>query len=190
MRDLLDFILANFIPVIMVVFIVLRIIGGIKSGARKNPQAPVFDSAEDPEPEEEEEEYAGAWERLKPDGESPPDLTRDRSSAGYAGSTGAGQGLFPPPSPEARPLLMPALSPRPGPPPVSSPLFSPPVPPPLSPVPLPPEVLPPEPEAPGDPKQRAAEGESPAPVFRRIEKLSPLRRAVILAEILGPPRGA
>jgi hypothetical protein len=167
MRNLLDFILANLIPVIVVVSIVLRIIGGIRSGARKKSQDPALNRAEDPGFEE--EGYAGVWERLKPDEESPPDLARGRSSAGA--------GPSPPPPPEIRPLLMPAGPSRPAPAPV---LFSPPE----------PEVPLFEPKAPGDVRQKPVEKRSPAPFFHRIENLSPLRRAVILAEILGPPRGA
>jgi hypothetical protein len=122
---------------------------------------------------------------------------------------GGEQGGVHPPAGEIRPLLMPA-SPQPGVPAFPQPRAARP---PLSPVPsFTPELLPSKPEAPFTPaapsltpelslsgpegplSEPGTETQHPAPgrgagFPRRIENLSPLRRAVILAEILGPPRG-
>jgi hypothetical protein len=168
MRDLLNFIFANLVPIIVVVSIALRIIGGMK-GRKKQPFQG-FAGEEEGEDEEQGpgEEYIEVWDRLQPDEESRP-------SPGPV--KGPGGGPVHPPVQNTRPLLMPAPG-RPGP---SRPVPAPLGPPPLNPVPAPrgPAPRPPEPEAPA----------KKAPVFRRLENLSPLRRAVILAEILGPPRG-
>jgi hypothetical protein len=180
MRSLLNFIFANIVPIVVVVSIVLRIIGGIKSGARKKSQVPDAHTGRVEEQTDGEEDYAGVWDRLKPDEDSPPDLAYGRS---FSGTSGAG--LSPPPvRAKIRPLLMPS-SPFPQrPPPPVSPPFS------LAPS-LETEILPFELKKPEvETKRETPENRAPAPFFRRIENLSPLRRAVILAEILGPPRGA
>jgi hypothetical protein len=178
MRNLLDFIFANLIPIIVVVSIALRIIGGMRSQARKKAQVPGGHTGRVEEQVVEEEDYAGVWDRLKPDEESPPALAPGGSSGGNSDTGGP-----PPVQSEIRPLLMPASFPLPrrGPAPVPplsvSPLFSP--------------VLPAEPKEPEmETKQESVEARSVLLFFRRIESLSPLRRAVILAEIMGPPRGA
>jgi hypothetical protein len=184
MRNLLNFIFANLIPIVVVVSIALRIIGGVKSHARKKqpPQTPgdFIDGQED------EEEYSGVWDRLKPDEEAPPNLASGKDS----GASHDAGGVYPPVR-DIRPLLMPALSPLPRSGPAPSSLFSPAAP--LTPPLFTPETPPFELETVIEPEieaKREGPGERPsAAFFRRLEKLPPLRRAVILAEILGPPRG-
>ncbi|MDR2747252.1 MAG: hypothetical protein LBB77_07375 [Treponema sp.] len=184
MRDLLNFIFANIVPIIIVVSIALRIIGGLRGQARKRPQP---QTPSDPvETREPEEEYVDVWKRLEPDeDEGPrPALAYGQSPGGVRGPEGGR-----PPAGEARPLLMPAST---------GPLSRPtPVPPPSAPVPPLASFTPEAPRLePGldtrreAPSKEQGKGAKPAPVFsRRIENLSPLRRAVILAEIIGPPRG-
>jgi hypothetical protein len=206
MRGLLNFIFANVVPIIVVVSIVLRIIGGMRNQARKKSQVPDAHTGRVEEQTDEEEDYAGVWDRLKPDEDPPPDLAYGRSSSRNSGGSFSGisgAGLSPPPvRAEIRPLLMPASSPSPRPGPAPPPLVSPPLsPPPVSSLPISPPLSPvsslepavlrfetKEPEA--ETKRETPENRAPVPFFRRIENLSPLRRAVILAEILGPPRGA
>jgi hypothetical protein len=197
MRDLLNFIFSNIVPILVVVSIAIRIIGGLKGGARKRQQAQGPGNLFEEEKPVGEEEYVEVWDRLKPDAE-------DGSQPGLAQGKGPGVARDPSgvrlPAGEIRPLLMPAYS--------GAPAFPQPraAPPPLSPVPLfTPELLPSKPEGPEAPSlapelslsgpaappveaetRRPAPG---APFPRRIENLSPLRRAVILAEILKPPRG-
>jgi hypothetical protein len=186
MRNLLNFIFANLVPILVVVSIVLRIIGGMKSQARKKQLSQTLqdDPAGEQEPEE-KEEYADVWSRLRPDEEEA------RPSPVYGRGSGGVRGDIHLPAQEIRPLLMPVpatVPPRPRA-----------VPPPLSPV-LPFKPEPPLFEPESEPTSEVMEvtietkretpgGNSAAAFFRRIENLSPLRRAVILAEILGSPRG-
>jgi hypothetical protein len=195
MRSLLDFIFANLIPIIVVASIALRLIGGIKGRARGRPRAPIPDPVE--EPKAEEEPYIDVWERLKPDddqdgapagppynrgpggaytGEAP--LTRERlqalSQAPGNGGQGAPEGAF------SRPLLMPEPSGG-QPPPAIDPN-------PVIDQPFEPVLAGPPPAAPPARESRLT-GRAAGGPLGRVEALSPLRRAVVLAEILGPPRG-
>jgi hypothetical protein len=188
MRNLLNFIFANLVPILVVVSIVLRIIGGMRSQARKKQLSQTLqdDPAGEQEPEE-EEEYTDVWSRLRPDDEEArPSPVYERVSGGVHGT---GVHL---PVQEIRPLLMPVpsaapppLLPRADPSPLSPvPPFKPETPPFESPI-FEPASRSLEPEI----KREGAGKNSAAAFFQRVENLSPLRRAVILAEILGPPRG-
>jgi hypothetical protein len=177
MRYLLDFIFANLIPIIIVVSVVIRIFAGIKkSAARTQAEPPVPDSRQD-------EEVIDVWSRLRPDNEE-----EDEDGKDEAPSTG-------PADPYAiRPLLMPA-------PPLGFPA------PPVSPAPAIARPFVPvtmksaapvvaeldKPQRTDDPyrtdeesPQTAAAGPGP---LDRLNSLPSLRRAVVLAEILGPPKG-
>jgi hypothetical protein len=186
MRDLLDFIFSNIVPILVVVSIAIRIIGGMKGGARKKQAAQARGNLFEEEKLVEKEEYVEVWDRLKPDAEegSLPGLVQGKGTGGPRE-----QGGVHPPAGEIRPLLTPAppVFPRPAPPPLGTAAsFSPPAPS------LAPELSLSGPAAPPVEAEarRPAPGGKPAAAFpRRIENLSPLRRAVILAEILGAPRG-
>jgi hypothetical protein len=184
MRDLLNFIFANLIPILVVVSIALRIIGGMKSHARKKqPPQTLRDLVEE---QKDEEEYSAVWDRLQPDEEEAgPDSVYGKDSGAFHGAGGVSPAIQ-----DIRPLLMPAPSPLPRSGPVPS-LLSPALP--LAPPLFTPEAVLFKPETAGEPEirtKRKSPGErSAAAFFSRLEKLPPLRRAVILAEILGPPRG-
>ncbi|MDR0400508.1 MAG: hypothetical protein LBH51_06140 [Treponema sp.] len=163
MRSLLNFILANLVPLIVVVAVILRIINSMKAvTGKKAAPAALGDQEEGGEDD--------AWSRLRPDED-------EGDAAGYAAPRPAARPAAPSPDPAIRPLLMPA-----------SLLDGPPSPPPAS---LDPVIAPPF-----DPVSTApaAEGRPPAGApgpgpLDRLNRLSPLRRAVVLAEILGKPRG-
>jgi hypothetical protein len=149
--DLLGFLFANLVPIVIVVSVIIRIYVSIKNAARKKA-APV------PKPKQTEPEEPDAW-RLEPDDDDDG--------------------------------IVPAIYTKPAPPPEAVPAF------PLSVDP----VTDPEPAAPSLPFQEAAApgaafaavshtgAAAPAGFFGRINALSPMRQAVVLAEILGPPKG-
>ncbi|MDR0730894.1 MAG: hypothetical protein LBF63_04440 [Treponema sp.] len=140
MRNLLDFIFENLIPIIIVTSVIIRIFVGIKNSARRQSAAPV--------PKTNADDGMDVWSRLKPD---------DDDDGGRAKPE-----PYRAPAEYSRPLLTP------------DPLHE--APPPAA-VTRPPAVERESPAAPG-----------PGPLDR-LDKLPPLRRAVILAEILGPPKG-
>jgi hypothetical protein len=188
MRSLLDFIFANLIPIIVVVSVAVRVIGGLRGRARRRPQAPIPDRVE--EAKAEEETYIDVWDRLKPDDDE--DGAQGPYSQGPGGAHAEAapltreriQALSPPEGTFSRPLLMPEPSGGEQPPPAATidpnPVIA---------RPFEPALAGPPPA--GDPparESRIAGQAAPGPLGR-VEGLSPLRRAVVLAEILGPPRG-
>jgi hypothetical protein len=180
MRDLINFLFSNLIPIIIVTSVVIRILKALRNSpaSRRGRVPPV------PEPGDREDEgESDVWSRLKPDedeeeerGASPPGPVvygpgpgGNYGPRGAAGASGGSPGYF------TRPLLMPAPSPGEAPPPPS-----PPDPDPIIARPFAPVNGAAEPDA-----GPARPGRHP---LDRLNRLSPLRRAVILAEILGPPR--
>jgi hypothetical protein len=172
MRNLLNLIFENIIPIIIVVSVITRVLAGMKksSASRRRAVPPVPDIRQEREDEDEE---ADVWSRLRPD----PDDGEDEEAAGLP---------VRPPVPAIRPLLMPAPSfggpPLPSPPPANpDPVIARP----FAPVTLMTELEGPKPDAKARPPQ-AASGPGP---LDRLNSHPPLRRAVILAEILGAPKG-
>jgi hypothetical protein len=158
MSSPIDLLFSNLIPIIIVVSVVIRIFLGIKkAGDRRKeqeqePAGPVYK-------QDDEEEVADVWSRLRPDEDEEPDVPQ----------TAIPQETF------SRPLLTQVYEQAASPPEVS--LGG-------------PEPLIAQAQTPGEMPPASAENSSPAAAFfRRINALSPMRQAVILAEILGPPKG-
>jgi hypothetical protein len=188
MRYLLNFLLANLVPIIIVASIAIRILRGMRNSAasrkRGEPPVPVPDNRQD-------DDEGDVWSRLKPDNEdddedqdSPPIPAYGRGPGGNYGAlydltTAAPREPDQPQAGFSRPLLMPAPS-----------LIETPPPPPVSPVPgigqpFDPVAVTAEPGEDYQSARRAA-GQGP---LDRLNSLPPLRRAVVMAEILGPPKG-
>jgi hypothetical protein len=190
MRDLVSFIFANFIPILIAVSFILRIVVGIRNQARKKQPSPV-----PPVREKEEEEYVSVWSRLMADEEEGEGEDQTRP---YGRAPGV-SGEIRPPLQQTRPLLMPAPSASVSHPPPLKPALAP-----LPPAPsalLEPGLTAPEPLAGpesgiGKKAGETGTGESPEKgsavraFFRRVDSLPPLGRALVLSEILGPPKGA
>jgi hypothetical protein len=173
MRYLLNFIFDNLVPIIIVTSVAIRIITGMKKGAaRKRSAPPVSTPAAVPRSQPDDRE-SDVWSRLRPDDDDDDD---EDDEDGEAAAEALPQAI--------RPLLMRA-------PDLGGPLPPPPVNPdpgiarPFDPVAVGIEPIAAEPKR-GLP--RAAPGPGPSPLDR-LNSLSPLRRAVVLAEILGKPKG-
>jgi hypothetical protein len=158
MRNLLDLIFSNLIPIIIVVSVAIRIIAGVKNAARRRGAVPGR-GGNNEDDRDDGEDVADVWSRLKPDDDD------------------EGERRVPSPAGLSRPL--PAQAPPPRPPAIS-----------VTPAIVQPLIA----EEPGEPDtDRLAAGKpdakNPAPgPLDRLNKLPPLRRAVIFAEILGSPK--
>jgi hypothetical protein len=149
MNNLINFLFANLIPIIVVVSIVLRIYTGMKNnaGARRNRTAPVQE-------QDDEDETAGEGSRLGEEGSQPRFYLAESAPPRQSVS----------PAPSLVPL-----------PEIGS-LDS-----------APPAGFVPE----GRPglRQAAIAPEEPLPdLFHRIAALRPMQQALVLSEILGPPK--
>jgi hypothetical protein len=152
MRNLLDLIFANLIPIIIVVSVVIRIFVGIKNSARGQSATLV--------PKTSADDDGDVWSRLKPDDD---DDERGKPEP-YRLPVGNSQPLLTPVPPPEKPVFSAATV-------LAQPLES-------------------AAERPGIERLGMERPGIPGPgPLDRLDKLSPLRRAVVLAEILGPPKG-
>jgi hypothetical protein len=175
MRNLLDLIISNLIPIIIVVSVIIRIVTSVKKTSRGEPALP-----EAPDDEAE----ADVWRRLRPDDdEGKPAATFSRpllSPVEPAAHTGAARGGTSAVTRGLAPDFTPGFTaPGPGRP---APGFTSDITPGVTPATA----------GPLDQRPGAVEGPAakvPGGALGRLERLSPLRRAVVLAEILGAPKG-
>jgi hypothetical protein len=153
MNNLINFLFANLIPIVVVVSIVLRIYAGMKNnaGARRNRTAPVQE-------QDEEDETAGEGSRLGEEGSQPRFYLAESAPPRQSVSHAPASSLVP----------LPEISPLDSAPPAG---FVP---------------------AEGRPglRQAAIAPVEPVPgLFHRIAALRPMQQALVLSEILGPPKG-
>jgi hypothetical protein len=172
MRYLLNFIFDNLIPIIIVVSVAVRIITGMKNtAARGRGGAPPVSTPAVPRGRPDDAER-DVWSRLSSDDDE--DEEDEHAAAGEAA---------PLPPHEIRPLLMPASVLSGPPPPLINP--GPVIARPFDPVASSIKPVAAEPDREGVPLQTAPGSR----LLDRLNSLSPLRRAVVLTEILGPPKG-
>ncbi|MDR1972662.1 MAG: hypothetical protein LBQ46_12170 [Treponema sp.] len=204
MRNLLNFIFSNLVPILVVTSVAIRIIVGMRNSARKKPQADDLGEQED-----REEEYTDVWTRLKPDDEEDRQAYGSGEDRARPLLSPAGGMSLPPvrraPEPETiiRPANFRLSEPAFGEPALGEPSFG------GSAFSEPAGGEPPFGEASagealsgaspavggpsaGELPHQPPHGEAPASraaaFFRRTGRLSPLRQAVIFSEILGKPK--
>jgi hypothetical protein len=159
-KSLIDFLFSNLIPFIIVASVIVRIFMGIKKTADRRKESQSDHEKEIPKKKERPEEIPDAW-RLEPDDDDDDD-DEPRPVRQPARQAAVPQ-VF------SQPLSAPAVFDGQG--------FA---------------ALPSGPEPSRQPllSREARQGSSAAArFFRRIDALPPMRQAVILAEILGPPKG-
>jgi hypothetical protein len=178
MKNLLNFIFDNLIPIIIVVSVVIRIFAGIKKSASREKAAPPVPVVR------QDDEEVDVWSRLRPD---PDDEEEEEYPASLPSTAGP---AVPAPFQTIRPLLMPAPS-LGGPPPAPPANPDPGIARPFAPVTtgIEPIAAAPDNAEPGLTARPPGQAASRRGPLDRLNSLPPLRRAVVLAEILGAPKG-